>query len=110
MGAGADVVKLYGDYRWRAGEPSRPTYTEAELRAVVEAAHAAGRTVAIHASTPEGMRRAIMAGADTIEHGNGGTAEIFRLMKRNGVALCPTLAATDAIARYRGLERLGART
>jgi imidazolonepropionase-like amidohydrolase len=102
MGAGADVVKLYGDYRWRPGEPSQPTYTEAELRAVVEAAHAAGRTVAIHASTPEGMRRAVMAGADTIEHGNGGTPEIFRLMKERGVALCPTLAATDAISRYRG--------
>ncbi len=102
MGAGADVVKLYGDYRWRPGEPSQPTYTEAELRAVVEAAHAAGRTVAIHASTPEGMRRAILAGADTIEHGNGGTAEIFRLMRERGVALCPTLAATDAISRYRG--------
>jgi imidazolonepropionase-like amidohydrolase len=102
MGAGADVVKLYGDYRWRPGEQSRPTYTEAELRAVVEAAHAAGRTVAIHASTPEGMRRAIMAGADTIEHGNAGTPEIFRLMRERNVALCPTLAATDAISRYRG--------
>ena len=102
MGAGADVVKLYGDYRWRPGEASQPTYTEAELRAVVEAAHSAGRTVAIHASTPEGMRRAIMAGADTIEHGNAGTPEIFRLMKERNVALCPTLAATDAISRYRG--------
>ncbi len=102
MGAGADVVKLYGDYRWRAGEESRPTYTEAELRAVVEAAHAAGRTVSVHASTPEGMRRAVMAGADTIEHGNGGTPEIFRLMRERNVALCPTLAATDSISRYRG--------
>ena len=102
IGAGADVVKLYGDYRWRAGEESRPTYTEAELRAVVEAAHAAGRTVAVHASTPEGMRRAIVAGADTIEHGNGGTPEIFRLMRTRNVAFCPTLAATDAISRYRG--------
>jgi imidazolonepropionase-like amidohydrolase len=102
IGAGADVVKLYGDYRWRAGEESRPTYTEAELRSVVEAAHAAGRTVSVHASTPEGMRRAIVAGADTIEHGNGGTPEIFRLMRERNVALCPTLAATDAISRYRG--------
>jgi imidazolonepropionase-like amidohydrolase len=102
MGAGADVVKLYGDYRWRAGEESRPTFSLDELRTVVEAAHAAGRTVAVHASTPEGMRRAILAGADTIEHGNGGTPEIFRLMKERGVALCPTLAATDAISRYGG--------
>jgi imidazolonepropionase-like amidohydrolase len=102
MGKGADVVKLYGDYRWRPGEESRPTYTLAELRAVVEAAHAAGRKVAVHASTPEGMRNAIQAGADTIEHGNAGTPEIFRLMRERGVALCPTLAATDAISRYRG--------
>jgi imidazolonepropionase-like amidohydrolase len=102
MGAGADVVKLYGDYRWRSGERSRPTYSEAELRAVVEAAHAAGRTVSVHASTPEGMRRATLAGADTIEHGTGGTPEIFRLMQQRGVALCPSLAATDAISRYRG--------
>ena len=102
IGAGADVVKLYGDYRWRAGEESRPTYSEAEIRAAADTAKAAGRTLAVHASTPEGMRRAIMGGADTIEHGNGGTPEIFRLMRERNVAFCPTLAATDAIARYRG--------
>jgi imidazolonepropionase-like amidohydrolase len=104
IGAGADVVKFYGDYRWRPGEDSRPTYTLDELRAAIEAAKSAGRQVAVHASTPEGMRRAILAGADTIEHGNGGTPEIFRLMKQKGVALCPTLAATDAISRYRGWD------
>jgi imidazolonepropionase-like amidohydrolase len=102
IGGGADVVKLYGDYRWRAGEDSRPTFTLGELQAAVEAAKSAGRPVAIHASTPEGMRRAALAGANTVEHGNGGTAETFRLMKEKGVALCPTLAATDAISRYRG--------
>jgi len=106
IGAGADVVKFYGDYRWRPGEDSQPTYTEGELRAATEAAHSAGRKVAVHASTPEAMRRAVMAGADTIEHGNGGTPEIFRLMKQKGVALCPTLAATDAISRYRGWNGL----
>ncbi len=72
------------------------------MRAVVEAAHDAGRSVAAHASTPEGMRRAALAGVDTIEHGNDGTAETFALMKARGVAFCPTLAATDAIERYRG--------
>jgi len=102
IGAGADVVKFYADYRWRPDEPSRPTFTMEEMRAATEAAHAAGRTVAAHASTPEGMRRAILAGVDTIEHGNDGNAEIFRLMREHGTALCPTLAATDAIARYRG--------
>ena len=102
IGAGADVVKFYADYRWRPGEPSRPTFTMDEMRAGVEVAHAAGRIVAAHASTPEGMRRAIMAGVDTIEHGNEGTAEVFRLMRERGTAFCPTLAASDAIARYRG--------
>src|SRR5690606_18665563 len=80
IAAGADVVKLYGDYRWGAGEPSRPTFSQAEMTAAVQTAHDAGRTVAVHATTAEGMRRAIVAGADTIEHGYGGTPEIFRLM------------------------------
>ncbi|MEG3176206.1 amidohydrolase family protein [Sphingomonas sp. RB3P16] len=102
IAAGADVVKLYGDYRWGPGEPSRPTFSAAEMKAAVEAAHDAGRTVAVHTATPEGMRRAIAAGVDTIEHGYGGTAEIFRTMAARHIALCPTLAASDAVARYRG--------
>lgn len=104
IGAGADIVKLYADYRWGPGEPSRPTFSEAELRLAVEAAHSAGRLVAVHAGTAEGMRRAILAGADTLEHGDAGTPEIFRLMHDHGTALCPTLAATDAISRYRGWD------
>jgi imidazolonepropionase-like amidohydrolase len=102
IAAGADVIKLYADYRWRPGEPSRATFSEAELRAATQAAHDAGRPVAVHASSAEGMRRAIAAGVDTIEHGNGGTPEIFRDMAKRGIVLCPTLAAGDAIARYRG--------
>jgi imidazolonepropionase-like amidohydrolase len=102
IAAGADVVKLYGDYRWRPSEDSRPTFSAAEMKAAVEAAHDAGRSVAVHTSTPEGMRRAIAAGADTIEHGYGGTADIFKAMHDKGVVLCPTLAAGDAISRYRG--------
>ncbi len=102
IGAGADVVKFYADYRWGPGEPSRPTFTMEEMRAATEAAHAAGRSVAAHASTPVGMRNAILAGVDTIEHGNEGTPEIFKLMRERGVAFCPTLAATDATSRYRG--------
>jgi imidazolonepropionase-like amidohydrolase len=102
VGAGADWVKLYGDYRWRPGEPSRPTFTLDEMKMAVEAAHSAGRRVAVHAGTAEGMRRAILAGADTIEHGDAGTPEIFQLMKAHGTGYCPTLAATDAITRYRG--------
>ncbi len=102
IGRGADVIKLYADYRWGAGEPSRVTFSIDEMRAVADAAHDAGRTVVAHASTPEGMRRATLAGVDSIEHGNDGTAEVFALMKARGVAFCPTLTATDAIERYRG--------
>ena len=102
IAGGADIVKLYGDYRWRPGEDSRPTFSLAEMRAAVEAAHDAGRIVAVHTVTAEGMRRAIAAGADTIEHGYGGTAEIFASMKAHGMTLCPTLAAGDAVARYGG--------
>ncbi|MET3761566.1 amidohydrolase family protein [Sphingomonas sp. UYEF23] len=102
IAAGADVIKLYGDYRWGPGEPSRPTFSVAEMKAAVEAAHDAGRTVAVHTATPEGMRRAIAAGADTIEHGYGGTPEIFRAMAAQHIAMCPTLAASDAVARYHG--------
>ena len=102
IAAGADVVKLYGDYRWGPGEPSRATFSQAEMTAAVAAAHDAGRIVAVHTSTPEGMRRAIGAGADTIEHGYGGTVEIFRAMAARNIALCPTLAASDAVSRYRG--------
>ena len=102
IAAGADVIKLYGDYRWRPNEDSRPTFSLVELRAAVDAARDAGRTVAVHTSTPEGMRRAIAAGADTIEHGYGATTEILASMKAKGITLCPTLAAADAVARYAG--------
>ena len=102
IGAGADVVKLYGDYRWRPGEGSRPTYSQGEIAAAVAAAHDAGRQVAVHANTAEAMRRASVAGVEVIEHGSEGDAPTFALMARNKTALCPTLAAGDAIARYRG--------
>jgi imidazolonepropionase-like amidohydrolase len=105
IGKGADWVKLYADYRWGAGEPSRPTFSLEELAAAVKAAHDAGRPVAAHATTAEGMRRAILAGVDTIEHGDEGTPEVFRLMKQHNVAFCPTVAATDAITQYRGWKR-----
>ncbi|HYH81343.1 MAG TPA: amidohydrolase family protein [Longimicrobium sp.] len=105
IGHGADWVKIYADYRWAAGEPSRPTFTEAELRAMVEAATDAGRPVVAHASTPEGMRRATLAGVATIEHGDEGTPEVFRLMRQRNVAFCPTLAATESVRQYRGWRK-----
>jgi len=100
IAGGADIVKFYADYHWGKGEPSRPTLSQAELSAGVAAAHDAGRLVAVHATTAEGMRRAILAGADTIEHGYGGTADVFKMMHDRGVALCPTIAASEAYARY----------
>jgi imidazolonepropionase-like amidohydrolase len=102
VAAGADVVKMYADYRYGPGEPSRPTLSEAELAAGTRIAHDAGRLAAVHAATAEGMRRAIAAGVDTIEHGYGGTPAIFKAMHDKHVALCPTLAVSDAVARYRG--------
>jgi imidazolonepropionase-like amidohydrolase len=105
IGRGADWVKVYADYRWGPNGEARPTFTQAELELVVEVAGTSGRHVVAHASTAEGMRRAIMAGVRTIDHGDGGTAETFALMVEHGVALCPTLAAGDAIAQYGGWRK-----
>jgi imidazolonepropionase-like amidohydrolase len=100
IGHGADWVKLYADYRRGPNGSNVPTLTLAEMQVAVEEATSAGRPVAVHASHPEGMRRAIMAGAQTIEHGYGGTDETFRLMAERGVVLYPTLAAQEAAAIY----------
>ena len=105
IGHGADWVKVYADYGWGEGEPSRPTFSEEELRAIVKAANDAGRPVVAHASTPEGMRRATLAGVATIEHGNQGTPEVFRLMREHNVGFCPTLAATESVRQYRGWRK-----
>ena len=105
IGKGADVVKVYADYRWGLMADARPTFTLEELKLIVEVAKSSGRGVVAHASTAEGMRRAILAGCETLEHGDAGTPEIFALMKQHGTALCPTLAAGDAIAQYRGWKK-----
>jgi imidazolonepropionase-like amidohydrolase len=105
IGRGADWVKLYGDYRWGPRGEARPTLTEEELRRAVEVTSASGRYVAVHAVTPEAMRRAALAGVATIEHGDGGTPEVFELMAERGVGFCPTVAATDAVAQYRGWKK-----
>ncbi|WP_373018475.1 amidohydrolase family protein [Muriicola sp.] len=104
LGHGADFIKVYADYRWTPGAPSMPTFLPEELKGMVDAATSAGSYVVAHASTPEGIRRAVMAGVETIEHGDGGTREVFDLMKEKNVALCPTLAAGHAIERYRGWD------
>lgn len=105
IGKGADVIKVYADYRWGLQQQALPTFTLEELKTVVEVTSSSGRPVVAHAATPEGMRRAILAGVETIEHGDGGTREVFELMKEHGVALCPTIAAGDAIMQYRGWKK-----
>lgn len=105
IGRGADWVKIYADYRWGPNGEARPTFTEEEIRLVVDVAASAGRPVAAHATTAEGMRRATLGGVATIEHGDGGNPEVFRLMAEKGVALCPTLAAGDATAQYAGWRK-----
>jgi imidazolonepropionase-like amidohydrolase len=105
IGHGAEWIKIYADYRWGPNGEARPAFTEDEIRRVVEIASSSGRPVAAHASTPEGMRRAAVAGVRTIDHGDNGTPEVFRLMAERGVALCPTLAAGDATAQYAGWKK-----
>jgi len=100
IGHGADWIKVYADYRWGPKGEALPTFSLEELKVLVETAHGSGRPVSAHAATAEGMRRATLAGVETIEHGNDGTPEVFKLMKQHGVALCPTLAASEAYATY----------
>jgi imidazolonepropionase-like amidohydrolase len=99
-GRGADWIKVYADYRWGPDGSTQPSFSEEELRALVETAHSSGRPVAVHATTAEGMRRAILAGVETIEHGYGGTEEVFKLMVTHHVAFLPTLTAEEAYSQY----------
>ncbi len=116
IGHGIDWVKVYADYRWGPDGATRPTFLPAELRQLVMVARSSGRPVAAHAASAEGMRRAVEAGVRSIEHGDGGTQAVFRLMASRGVWYCPTLAASEAVARYAGWDgrapepaRLGAK-
>jgi imidazolonepropionase-like amidohydrolase len=105
IGKGADVIKIYADYRWGLRSEAQPTYTIDEIKRIVEITQSSGRQVVAHAGSTEGMRRAIIGGVRTIEHGDAGTPEIFKLMQSNNVCLCPTLAAGDAISQYRGWRK-----
>ena len=105
IGHGADWIKVYADYRWGARGEAAPTFSVDELKLIVDTARSSGRPVVAHSSTAEGMRRAVLAGVETIEHGDGGTPEVFALMKERGVALCATLAAGDATSQYAGWKK-----
>jgi len=99
IGGGADWVKVYADYR-HGVSGTVPTFSEEELKTLVAEARSAGRPVSSHATTPEGMRRSVMAGVDSIEHGYGGTEEVFKLMAQHNVAFLPTLTAEEAYGEY----------
>ncbi|MBS0589551.1 MAG: amidohydrolase family protein, partial [Proteobacteria bacterium] len=99
-GHGADWIKIYADYRIGPNGETRPAFTEAELKAMVEAAHLSGRPVAVHAASDAGVRMAVLAGVDSVEHGYNASEETFRLMRERGVAYLPTLTATEAVAQY----------
>lgn len=105
IGGGADFIKVYADYRWGAAGDARPTFLEEEIERIVHVAGSSGRPTVAHAATPEGMRRAIMAGVETIEHGDGGTPEVFALMAEKGVVWYPTLAAVESIMAYGGWRK-----
>jgi imidazolonepropionase-like amidohydrolase len=105
IGHGADWIKFYADYRWGPLPGAHPTFTPESLALGVQTAHMSGTPVAAHSSSPEGMMNAIAAGVDTIEHGDAGTPEIFKLMAAKKIALCPTLAAGDATAQYAGWKK-----
>jgi imidazolonepropionase-like amidohydrolase len=105
IGRGADFIKVYADYRYGPNGEARPTFTLDELKRIVEVANGSGRPVVAHASTADGMRRAIEAGVETIEHGDGGTADVWKLMVERKVGFCPTIAAGDAISQYGGWKK-----
>lgn len=102
---GADVIKVYADYRWGLNGQPAPTFSTEEIALAVSVAKSSGREVVVHSSTKEGMRRSIAAGVSTIEHGDDGDEEIFWAMKEKGIALCPTLAAGDAVSQYAGWKK-----
>ena len=105
IGRNIDFVKVYADYRWGPDGAASPTFTQRELETIVEVTRSSGRPVAAHAVTAEAMKRAVLAGVETIEHGDDATPEVYELMVEHNVALCPTLAVGDAIAQYSGWNK-----
>ena len=102
IGKGADFIKVYADYHWQEKEESRPTFSLEEIKAMVDAAASAGRAVVAHAVTTEGIKRAVLAGVQTIEHGDHVDFETARLMKDHNVTFIPTLAVGESLERYKG--------
>jgi imidazolonepropionase-like amidohydrolase len=106
-GLGADWIKIYADYRIGPGGAVAPAFTQRELDSMVEVAHTLGRPVAVHAASDEAVRRSVVAGVDSIEHGYNIGEATFRLMKDKGVAYMPTLTASEFSSRYSGAYKPG---
>ena len=87
-GHGADLIKVYADWQ-------NPTLTVDEMRVIVEEAHRQNRKVAAHATTPEGIKNALIAGVDSIEHGHGINRKDLEMMKAKGTFLVPTIGVVD---------------
>lgn len=105
IGKGADLVKVYADYRWGPNDEARPTFTLDELKLVNEITQSSGRVMVCHAKTKEAIRRAVLAGAATIEHGDDLDTETAQLMKQHGAVYIPTLAATESTSQYKGWKK-----
>lgn len=105
IGKGADLIKVYADYRWGLNDEAMPTFTLDELKLMNEVTKSSGRVMVAHAKTNEAMQRAILGGAATIEHGDLLNAETALLMKHKGVVYFPTLAATESVTQYKGWKK-----
>jgi imidazolonepropionase-like amidohydrolase len=105
IGKGADFIKVYADYRWGINGEDRPSFTLDELKLINEVTHSSGRVLVCHAKSKEAITRAVLAGAETIEHGDFIDAEVAKLMKEHNVTYFPTIAAVDMITQYRGWKK-----
>lgn len=105
IGKGADLIKVYADYRWGLNDEAMPTFTLDELKLINEVTRSSGRVMVAHAKTNEAMQRAILGGAATIEHGDLLNVETAAMMKQKGVVYFPTLAATESVTQYKGWKK-----
>jgi cytosine/adenosine deaminase-related metal-dependent hydrolase len=105
IGKGADFIKIYADYRWGTNGEDRPSFTLDELKLINEVTRSSGRVMVCHAKSKEAIRRAVLAGAETIEHGDFIDIELGKLMKEHNVTYIPTVAAVDVITQYRGWKK-----
>jgi imidazolonepropionase-like amidohydrolase len=105
IGKGADFIKIYADYRWGLNGEDQPSFTLDELKLINEVTRSSGRVMVCHAKSKEAIRRAVLAGAETIEHGDFIDVEMGKLMKEHNVTYFPTISAVDKITQYRGWKK-----